>query len=736
MMMARYTIGVYAPVLDGFYFSSMLDGLFAASLRHGMQMVTLQSWPEFCERESYDLMVATACADAFVVIGEAVPRGFMERLQQMGKPVVCIGTSWLQAAKDCATVLAHNELSAKEMVLHLAGHGHERIAFVGGLHNSDVFERFRGYQQALRELGMPYREELVYWGQTVMKSDGRKAGEQIAAEQVPMTAIVAGNDLLAAGVLEALTEAGIAVPDRVALSGYDDSEIALVSKPPLTTVRQKYAVMGNKAVTLLFDRLQNGVELKGVHRIPAELVLRCSCGCGALDESKSQELEGGLYHGPMRDFTSNLYNIGMALNHSVLSISTSTDRFLSWLDQTPYHTGCLVLLDRQEGGSNEVIVHDVYGSRLSRQWIGCRLAEELFPMNELLQCGSAEERDMITLHPLQTPSGFIGCLALIGPFNKQLSSLTYDFMRININVMAISVGRARLREQMEESEAKYRDIFIRTPVMIFMADRDMVMRDVNPYTLDQLDYKEEELVGASIGSIMSSDSYARMKAKVAEALGGKQIVENVEVKLFRKDGTALYGLLNANAMSLSERPDPTVYITIRDITERKAHEEVMRQLAYSDPLTGLANRLRIYDFLNQAIAEAADGEGVAVFFIDLDRFKAVNDTYGHDTGDLYLRHVAGLLASCTTANDLAARLGGDEFIVVMTGIQEARQVRQMTDKISASLAVPYLHHEQEIPVRASIGTSLFPDDAREAEALIQRADRVMYQVKQTEDARR
>lgn len=731
-MMERYTIGVYAPVLDGFYFSSMLEGIYEASRQQGMRMITLQSWPEFCERDTYDLMVATAGSDAFVIVGEAVPHWFVEHLQQKGKPIVCIGTSWLQASTDCGTVLTYNEQSAKEMVLHMAQHGHERIAFVGGLHNSDVFERFQGYQQALQELGIPYREELVYWQQNVMKSEGRIAGEQIAAAQVPMTAIVAGNDLLAAGVLEALTEAGIAVPSRVALSGYDDSEIAPVASPPLTTVRQNYAEMGHQAVMLLAERLKSGVMLEGVCRIPADLVLRASCGCSVLEEGGGNSGDSPIHHDNLRDYTSNLYNMGMALNQSVLALSTRTDNFLSWLDQTPYHTGCLALLDRRADGGSTVIVHEVYGPQLSKQWVGTRHDEELFPTQALLDCARTESGDLISLYPLQAPSGFIGCLALIGPFHKQVASSTYDFMRININVMAISLGRARLREQMEQSEAKYRNIFIRTPVMIFMADRHMVLRDVNPYTLLQLQYTEEELVGTSLHTILCPASYAWMKEKVAEALDGGQIVENIEVKLFRKDGTILYGLVNANVMGHTENPDPTMYITIRDMTERKAREEMMWQMAYSDSLTGLANRPRLFEFLNHAIAGASADEGVAVLFIDLDQFKAVNDTYGHDAGDLYLRHVAGLLTSCTSANDLVARLGGDEFILVLTGIRDGQQARWKKEEILERMTEPYLHCGQEIPIRASIGMSMFPDDAQEAESLVRCADHAMYRVKQVE----
>ncbi len=722
MMMKRCTIGVYTPVMDGFYFSSMLEGIYEAARKHDMRMITLQSWPEFCSREAYDLTVATDASDALVFIGEAVPDWFMERMQQKGKPIVCIGTSWLQAATDCAAVLTYNEQSAKEMVLHMAHHGHKRIAFVGGMHNSDVFERFQGYQQALRELGYPYREELVYWQQSVMKGEGHKAGEQIAAAQVPMTAIVAGNDLLATGIMEALTKTGIAVPERVAVSGYDDSEIAPIASPPLTTVRQKYAEMGRKAVALLAARLHDGTPLSGIHRIPAELVLRDSCGC--MQEERHLVDSGG-FHESLREYTSDLYNIGMTLNNSVLELSTSQESFLSWLDQTPYHTGCLALLSRSEDGGSEVVVHEVYGTRLSKQWVGCRLAEEQFPMQELLHCDRLEERGFVSMYPLQTPSGFIGCLALVGPFNQQLSSPTFNFMRININVMAISIGRAILREQMEESEAKYRDIFNRTPVMIFMADQHMVLKDVNPYALRQLHYKGEELIGASLRTILSLESYAQLQNNVAKAWAGGQMVENAEVKLIRKDGSALLGLVNANVMPHSA----TMYITIRDITERKAHEEAMRQLAYSDPLTGLANRHRLYEFLNEAIGRAAVNEVVAVLFIDLDRFKVVNDTYGHDTGDLYLRHVAGVLASCTTANELAARLGGDEFIIVMPGITQLDQISSKLKHMLASMQTPYVHHGEAIPIRASIGMSLYPDDARDVEALIKQADRAMYMEK-------
>jgi diguanylate cyclase (GGDEF)-like protein len=169
----------------------------------------------------------------------------------------------------------------------------------------------------------------------------------------------------------------------------------------------------------------------------------------------------------------------------------------------------------------------------------------------------------------------------------------------------------------------------------------------------------------------------------------------------------------------------------RDITEIALARKHIASLAYSDPLTGLANRTSFMPSLDQAVQRARRRNSkLAVVFLDLDGFKEINDAYGHDTGDALLVELAARLRDNLRASDLIARLGGDEFLVVLEEVQDPEPVEVVAKKLLAESARPYTLPGALASVTASIGISLFPDDAADAAALMKHADIAMYAAKQ------
>lgn len=167
-----------------------------------------------------------------------------------------------------------------------------------------------------------------------------------------------------------------------------------------------------------------------------------------------------------------------------------------------------------------------------------------------------------------------------------------------------------------------------------------------------------------------------------------------------------------------------------EINERQVAERRAWDLAHQDPLTGLPNRPLLQDRLTQALAQAdRSGLKVAVMFLDLDRFKSVNDTLGHQAGDILLRQVAGRLTQAVRAVDTVARLGGDEFVLVLTDIGGATDASLAAEKLLETLAPPINLEGQSVHISGSIGVSLYPDDARDADTLMRNADTAMYHVK-------
>jgi diguanylate cyclase (GGDEF)-like protein/PAS domain S-box-containing protein len=203
----------------------------------------------------------------------------------------------------------------------------------------------------------------------------------------------------------------------------------------------------------------------------------------------------------------------------------------------------------------------------------------------------------------------------------------------------------------------------------------------------------------------------------------------------RKNGEAYLEWLTVSAVR-DEHEAVSHYVCVfSDITKVKESQEKLDHLAHHDPLTGLPNRLLFHDRLQRAMLRAANGgqnagsRQLAVMFIDLDRFKTVNDTLGHDVGDELLKQVAGGLAGCLRDGDTLARLGGDEFIVLLEDVDGERGARAVAEKLMRLFERPVLVSDYELFVTGSIGISLFPQDGRDLNVLVRNADLAMYQAK-------
>lgn len=171
--------------------------------------------------------------------------------------------------------------------------------------------------------------------------------------------------------------------------------------------------------------------------------------------------------------------------------------------------------------------------------------------------------------------------------------------------------------------------------------------------------------------------------------------------------------------------------TGRDVTEQKQAEERIRHMAHYDALTDLPNRALLHDRINQAIAQSRrGGRGLALLFIDLDRFKNVNDSLGHAVGDRLLRAVAERLRASTRSTDTVSRLGGDEFVVALTDLRQAADCGHVAQKILAALSAPYELDRQELRVTPSVGISIYPQDGEDVETLMRNADAAMYHAKE------
>lgn len=276
-------------------------------------------------------------------------------------------------------------------------------------------------------------------------------------------------------------------------------------------------------------------------------------------------------------------------------------------------------------------------------------------------------------------------------------------------------------------------MFESNPAAIMITDRHNKIVVVNPSFTRLTGYEAHEVIGKSPGIMKSGRHDAAFYAAMWSGLRW-QGEWSGEVWDRRKDGSLYPKWLDirvVNNMCRSGGGEPSFYVaSFTDISARKEAEERIRELAYHDVLTGLPNRLLLMDRLEHALANAQRGHHhLAVLFIDLDRFKNINDSLGHAAGDQLLKEVATRLRRSVRDVDTVARLGGDEFVVVLEYLEEEVDAVAVANKIQTAFGRPILVNQQALHVSTSIGIALYPEDGMNAETLMQNADTAMYQAK-------
>jgi diguanylate cyclase (GGDEF)-like protein/PAS domain S-box-containing protein len=293
-----------------------------------------------------------------------------------------------------------------------------------------------------------------------------------------------------------------------------------------------------------------------------------------------------------------------------------------------------------------------------------------------------------------------------------------------------AIAETALRESEEHLRATFEQ------AAVGMALRDLDPRNprwlrVNQKLCDIFGYTQDEMLQLTSVDTTHPEDRDDAIAYNEKLLRGEIRGYSREKRYRRKDGTVFWANLTLSAVQGADgRPTHAISV-IEDISERKRDEERLLHLAHYDQLTSLPNRVLLQDRLQLAIAQAGRSQdNVAVLLLDLDRFKLVNDTLGHDAGDILLQQVTGRLQEMLRGGDTVARLGGDEFIVILSALRSPEDTSVVAQKMLDRLARPFTISNQQVFVSASIGITLYPADSDDVTTLIKNADAAMYRAKE------
>lgn len=264
--------------------------------------------------------------------------------------------------------------------------------------------------------------------------------------------------------------------------------------------------------------------------------------------------------------------------------------------------------------------------------------------------------------------------------------------------------------------------------MLLVTDNSFVILQVNQAVLRQLKFKEEELIGSHINKISLSHRVSDIAACCAGDNG--DAAEYQEVICSGPDGKQVYGQFSVSRVRDHNSFEQYIFLGT-DISCLKQVERKLSHLAHYDALTQLPNRSLMLDRLQLSLATAhRHNRRVTVVFIDLDRFKYVNDSLGHDAGDLLLKTVAQRLTECIRKTDTASRLGGDEFVLLLEDQANEDSTFHCIERILNYISEPIELNGHALNVTCSIGCSIFPEDGEDAGTLLKRADAAMYKAKE------
>ncbi|MGZ8251917.1 MAG: PAS domain S-box protein [Methylophilaceae bacterium] len=282
-----------------------------------------------------------------------------------------------------------------------------------------------------------------------------------------------------------------------------------------------------------------------------------------------------------------------------------------------------------------------------------------------------------------------------------------------------------------DNTSNFHGAFQDAPIGMMLVDLEWKITRVNRSICDMLGYTEAELLTKTFQEITHPEDIGTDLDLVRQMIAGDINDYRLEKRYFHKDGHVIWMLLSASLLKDQNRIPAHFIFHIQDISEYKKIQKQISEYAYQDPLTNLPNRRLLQDRLNLALTHARRYKRhMGIMFLDIDHFKAVNDTHGHAFGDELIKAVANRLSDCVRSADTVCRLGGDEFVIVISEIANQHDISVVADKILKSTSQPIVIEGIEAHVTMSVGAVIYDADSDDnVDTLMKKADQALYEMK-------
>lgn len=719
------TIGVILPMLSGFYMGEITSTLRAYGAEHGINLIFLRVG----HNRDFDIPFAFDHIDGLIVVLHASASALVEKAVQRGIPVISVAASYSPLAVESLSSDQASGVSA--LYDHLVGLGHVDIGFCGDLSVNDVRMRFKAFQKRAERNGNAITKRHILNVSNTALQGGREAYERYWQDNAPCSAVICATDHIAVGLMESLSENGIRVPEQVAIVGIDNIFMGERTQPRLTTVDQQLERLSVAAVERLMMRLSGAPFASDLGLIEQSMVVRQSCGATRPSHNPQFTIRNQLLSHSERspaELHETLYSQGQSGFSSIVNASCLFDTPVAWA------------INGAKSGIDSCVVGYAHtdGRHLSSVEQGIHFPTETFPVSSLYSLPESFVMTLLCVTDRQEVRTEV--MAIVEPIEGQPDLAKLSSYHNYLDMLALFLQRDLLLQSSQSRAQISSDLANQLQVVSHSSndaiwDWDLLTDKLiwssrwnDILKFDNGEPNTQVLTSRAFFDLVHSDDIDDLEQKLLAQIE-QEIPFKVEFRLRRTDG--IYVWVSSTGKVICDKfSRPVRFLgAMTDITEQKHSADRIRQLAYHDPLTGLANRRMMTDRLKAHIAEKTE-RPLALMLMDLNRFKFVNDTYGHDVGDALLLHVSKQLSGVVRRNDLIARFGGDEFLL-MCDVETPAQALELASRILRAVEKPFFVNGSEFSTQGSLGIAFYPFDANSADELIKKADIAMYRAKRS-----
>ena len=720
------TVLVLTPSMGGHYFGELLAGLTRAVAGAGGRLVVVETLPaaaprdepgEHGEHGDFAIPVAWSQADGVVSITTAVGAAYLQRLRDAGKSVVLSSTQ--MADFDAPVALPDNQGGTITAVEHLIGHGHTQIGFVGNLAQQDVRDRFAAYLQALESHGLTPDPTLLFAAPDNAETGGVRAARGLLDSPHRPTALMVATDRNAIGLMRTLTEAALSIPSDLAIVAFDNIEAGAFSSPTLTSVNQRFDEVGALAGRLVLAKLRGeAVPDTTSTSQSVSLTVRESCGCNT--DARYREVGGDAW---LPDASPELLRDELqdVLCGALLTGDGIVDGPLRAAVVATVRDAVHLLQSGETVTSAQIQVLTAMLQRLtSRPETLRRITNVMTDYARRVGTSSGPTTDG------QTPASARVAAAMwkvqAGAFLRQAETTeTAIAEQYVVDAGLLDIGGSDPRDLRWLTGTH-----VKAGALALWEDgpssgRLQIVGTYDPAT---------SLRGL-VGAVVATERFPPDPLIAQAAAAGREVCVVLPVRTVERDWGLLGVVGEIDTTTVRETYQHWAALLCASLESQRLQETVRKSALY-DALTGLPNRQLFLERLEYALALwQRSGTPFAVLFLDLDGFKLINDSLGHQMGDRVLTAVGARIVRELRAVDTGARFGGDEFVMLLADTDPAGAL-VVAKRVQAALAEVHELDGHEIATRASLGIATSAIGYTSAEEVLRDADTAMYRAKLAE----